>query len=161
MVFGHARHGKDTVAEILRDEMGLTFESSSHCIAELLRPDLEKIVGPYASLEACYEDRVRWRQYWHEWIIQYNQPLYRLSEHILTKYDMYVGIRNPEEYYAARGRGLFQLGIWVDASEREPIEGTESNKMSVRDADIIIDNNGTLEDLIPKVKRLAQALRRG
>lgn len=159
MIFGHARHGKDTVAEILQEEAGFLFESSSHCVAELLRSDLEQHIGrQYSSLEACYEDRVNHRQFWHEWIIEYNKPLHRLSEHILTTYDMYVGIRNPKEYNAAREMGLFDLGIWVDRSLHQPPESIKSNRMTISDADIIIDNNGTLEQLKPKVQRLAKAL---
>ena len=35
LVIGHGRHGKDTVCEILRDEFGYTFESSSQFCSKL------------------------------------------------------------------------------------------------------------------------------
>ena len=35
LILGHCRHGKDTLAEILRDEFGMTFESSSQSAADI------------------------------------------------------------------------------------------------------------------------------
>ena len=48
LIIGEARHGKDTVAEIMRDEYGMTFQSSSHFVCE-------KAVFPYMSAKYGYK----------------------------------------------------------------------------------------------------------
>lgn len=57
MVVGHGRHGKDTVAEILRDQFGATFVSSSWFMAErVVFPRFCRTQpGRYATAQACYD----------------------------------------------------------------------------------------------------------
>lgn len=145
MICGHARHGKDTFCELL----GLKFASSSWVA-------LEKVIWPemgwmYDSLEECFNDRMNHRAEWHNLITAYNTPdLTRLSRDIFADNDVYCGIRNREEFYAAKEQGLFQFSVWVDASERHPPEDEGSCKLLPSDCDIIISNNGTLDDLKAK-----------
>lgn len=156
MICGHARHGKDTLAEML----GLTFKSSSEvALEEVIWPE---IGHRYPDKQACFDDRTNNREVWHNLITAYNTPdLTRLARDIYSKNDMYVGIRNREEFYAAKAVGLFQLSIWVDASERLPPEPSSSNKMLKSDCDIVIDNNGTLESFYYKIARLKSILNIG
>ncbi len=51
LVIGHGRHGKDTVCEILRDEYGYTFESSSKFCSKLFIYDDLKDKYEYADEE--------------------------------------------------------------------------------------------------------------
>ena len=75
LILGHARHGKDTVAEILRDERGYSFESSSMYAAKrLIMPFFEAQGVPYANLEDCYADRVNHRALWFDLITEFNTP---------------------------------------------------------------------------------------
>lgn len=152
-VIGHGRHGKDTVGEIIRDMTGLTFESSSmFCAEHVVTPWLEKLGITYDSLEECYEDRVNHRMEWYNAIRDFNkEDESKLSAAIFAKYDMYVGIRSRVEFLASRQ--LSDLSIWVDASERVP-QVDPSCKILASDCDIIIDNNGTEEELEFKVRRL-------
>lgn len=71
---------------------------------------------------------------------------------------MYVGIRNHEEFLAAQGENLFDLSIWVDASERVDCEMRTSNTIEPYMCDITLDNNGSLPVLVTKVKRLCKVL---
>lgn len=152
-VIGQGRHGKDTAAEIIQDQYGLTFESSSmFCAEHVVTPWLKDLGITYDSLGECYEDRVNHRMEWYNAIRAYNEgDESRLSAAIFDKYDMYVGIRSRIEFLASRSRS--DLSIWVDASERVP-QIDPSCKILPADCDIIIDNNGTEEELKHKLTRL-------
>ncbi len=152
-VIGHGRHGKDTVAEFVQKNYGLTFESSSmFCAEHVVTPWLEKMGITYSSLEECYEDRVNHRQDWYEAIRSFNkEDESRLSTAIFGNYDMYVGIRSRVEFLASRH--LSDLCIWVEASDRYPdLEPT--CKVLREDCDVIVDNNGTIEKLYDRLTRL-------
>jgi len=158
-ICGPARHGKDTVAYILREEFGLTHESSSHLAMRIF---LRQLLGQkyglwYASDDHCYEDRVNHREIWYNEIKAYNAvDLSRLSREIFNFCDIYVGIRDREEFLASKY--LATLSIWVDARPRLEITGQEqafqSKLVREQDCDFTICNAGTLDDLRRKVRGL-------
>jgi len=103
LVLGHARHGKDTVAEILQQEYGFTFTSSSlFCAEKVIWPAVhnhgdaldrhEKAGCPgmstddlhnelkmmreraYDDYEACFKDRGNFRTAWFSLIAAYCYP---------------------------------------------------------------------------------------
>ena len=156
-VIGHGRHGKDTVGEIIQEICGLTFESSSmFCAEHVVTPWLEKLGITYDSLDECYEDRVNHRMEWYDAIRDFNkEDESKLSAAIFNKYDMYVGIRSRVEFLAARH--LSDLSIWVEASTRVP-QIDPTCKILPTDCDIIIDNNGTEEELREKMVRLLKLI---
>ncbi len=141
MILGHAQHGKDTVGEILRDEFGLTFFSSSRFAASnVCRPYLEDRGIVYRNVEECYEDRANHRDLWFDAISEYNaEDPARLTKEMLKVSDVYVGLRCNREFQAAKR--LFDLVIWVDASKRLGLESTSSFDIDRANADIVIDNN--------------------
>lgn len=149
MILGYARHGKDTVAEILYNNLGLTFISSSFAAAEkVMRPFLAAKGITYASLDECYADRVNHRQDWYEQIKAYNTPdNARLAREIYAKSDIYVGIRSSVELDAIRKEGLFDYSIWVDRSKLAEPESAASCSVTKEMANYVLDNNGTLEQL--------------
>ena len=152
-IVGHGRHGKDTVAEFISDNYGLTFESSSmFCAERVVRPWLWDLGIVYATLEQCYADRHNHRMHWYNAITAYNahDPA-RLSREIFRDFDMYVGIRNRDEFIAARE--LADLSIWVEASVRVS-SYDPTCKILREDCDIILDNNGEKTDHERKLKRL-------
>jgi hypothetical protein len=156
-VIGHGRHGKDTVGEMIQDICGLTFESSSmFCAEHVVTPWLADLGITYDSLDACYEDRINHRVEWYNAIRAFNEGNEaRLASAIFDKYDMYVGIRSRIEFLAARG--LSDLSIWVEASERVP-QVDPTCKILSTDCDIIVDNNGTEEELREKMARLLKLI---
>jgi hypothetical protein len=155
MILGYARHGKDTVAEILRDNLGLKFASSSFAAAEkVMRPFLAAKGITYGSLEECYADRINHRQDWYEQIKAYNTPDgSRLAREIYKDNDIYVGMRNEIELEAVRKEGLYNYSIWVDRSKHVAPESSASCSITPAMANYVIDNNGTLEQL--KINTLA------
>jgi hypothetical protein len=151
LILGHARHGKDTVAEMLRDKYGYAFQSSSHfCAEKVMMPYFE---GKYSSMAECYEDRINHRAEWFDQIVAYNNPdPARLAREILENSDLYVGMRSAREYEAAKH--LFDIVVWVNGSRRHPPEDRSSFDIDFDSSMRVVANNGTLEDLEQVVGRL-------
>ena len=156
LILGNARHGKDTLAELLAEEFGMTFKSSSEMAMEIFIFDEVAEKMGYSTMQECFEDRVNHRTMWYRMICGYNKnDRARLAKDILEGHDCYVGMRDLEEFEASKG--LFDVIIWVDASKRL---GTSenTNKIDVSEADIVITNDGTFEDFKAKAKVLGSLL---
>lgn len=156
LLLGYARHGKDTVAEMLRDKHGFRFVSSSEFVGrEIIWENWGKI--RYPDFETMFEDRVNWRVQWMEMIALYNTPdKAKTARTMLSRgYDMYVGMRRLDELNSARS--LFDYVVWVDRSKHLPPE-TGSMDITRENAqpDYVIDNNGTLEDLERNVEEFVR-----
>lgn len=159
LILGAARWGKDTLAELLRDNFGLKFLSSSQACADIFIYDELKLKYGYNTPEECFEDRVNHRQEWHEMICDYNNnDRARLAKEILSTTDCYVGMRDRKEIEECIRQELFDIVIWVDASDRLPLEGKESFNIDKSCADIIIENNGTYKEFVNKVNKLGKVL---
>lgn len=162
LILGYARHGKDTVAELLRDsDYGLKFVSSSYFLADkVCRPYLAERGVVYDTLEACYEDRVNHRAAWHDAIADWNhEDPALLAKEILKVADVYVGMRSDREYQVAKD--LFDMIIWVDASERGlPPEDKSSMDIEFNENEMRwLSNNGTLEDLKDRIDEIITDLK--
>lgn len=158
LIIGHGRHGKDTVAEMINELMGLKFTSSSMFVAQ-------ECIWPmwgherYSTFAEMFADRVNYRKTWKDLIFAYNTPdRARTARTMLEQgFDMYVGMRSREEFLVAQD--LFDVIIWVDRSQHLPPESSESMELALTDADHMIDNNGTLESLKTEVVELQRILR--
>ena len=149
LIIGHARHGKDTVANWLRDQRGLKVQSSSwFAMTEFLFDEINDTVygdsQGYGSYECCFEDRVNHRKFWHKAISRYNRKdKIRLAEKMMVDHDCYIGMRCVKEFLTALGyelpkwwqfwkvptlvnNSIFDHVIWVDAMGRKPPESTAS-----------------------------------
>jgi dephospho-CoA kinase len=159
LILGNARHGKDTLAEILNKWFGYTFQSSSQSAADIFIYEELKDKYNYSNSIECFEDRVNHRQEWYEMICDYNKyDKAKLAKEILKTSDCYVGMRDRDEIKASIDQGLFDLIVWVDASERLPLEDASSFNIDRSVADIIIENNGSLKEFEEKVLRLGKIL---
>lgn len=157
LVIGHGRHGKDTVCELLRDQYGYSFESSSQFCSHLFIYDQLKDKYNYISEKQCYSDRHNHRQEWYDAICDYNVPdPSRLGREIFKTHDIYCGLRNKKEFHAMKNTGVFDYAIWVDRSDHLPSEAKTSMSLEQWMADFTIDNNGTLDDLEFNVRQLIQ-----
>lgn len=155
LIIGHGRHGKDTLAELLKVHSGLSFKSSSLAAAEIFIYDALKEKYGYETLMQCYDDRHNHRAEWYNLITGYNEnDRARLAKEILSTNDCYVGMRDREEIQECRRQGIFDLIIWVDASDRLPLEDSSSFNIDKGLADIILENNSTLSEFESKVIRL-------
>ena len=163
LVLGHARHGKDTVGKLLRDEYGLDFVSSSmFCAEHVVLPAMTGWIPgqrAYDTVQECYDDRVNHRAKWYELIRDFNRPdATALGRAIFEEHDIYCGLRSRAEFHALRNADLFDVAIWVDRSERLPPEDRSSCTVEPWMADFVLDNNGTLEDLKSNLRQLMETL---
>lgn len=150
-IVSHARSGKDTLAEILREEFGYTFESSSQAASRIFIYDRLKGKYGYESPEECFEDRASKRPEWFELIREYNlNDKAALAKVIMQDSDAYVGMRDKDEIDSCLEQGVFDLVVWVDASERVPDEPSSSFNITKKSAHFVIENNTTLEDFREK-----------
>ena len=155
LIIGHARHGKDTVAEMMQKLYGITFKSSSLAAAEIFIFDMLKDKYNYTTFTECFEDRVDHREEWHDLICEYNkEDKARLAKKILETSDMYVGMRSDAEIEECVKQGLFDKIIGV-FDYRKPLENRSSFNIDMwKYSDVVIPNAGTLQDLQNKVIKL-------
>lgn len=177
LVLGHARHGKDTVCEMLSRFYDLQFTSSSlFCAERVIMPAVQAAwdlweatrekpsqhptgfkpaLGPYTSAEECFADRVNHRAFWYDAIRDFNRPdPTALAAAIYEDNDVYCGLRHAAEFHAVFNAGLPDLVVWVDRSEHVAPEGRDSCSVEPWMAHHVIDNNGSLEDLERNVRSL-------
>jgi len=159
LIIGNARHGKDTLAELLQEHFGLSFLSSSQAAVDIFLYDLLKDKYNYKSPEECFNDRINHRDEWYIEICNYNKDnRARLALDITKRASCYVGMRDKEEFDECKKQGIFDLIIWVDASERLPLEPSTSFNITKSDADIIVENNGTYQEFVEKSKRIGHII---
>lgn len=159
LLVGSARHGKDTVAEILKEEFGYTFKSSSQAAADIFIYDRLKDKYNYSTSEECFEDRVNHRAEWYNLIVEYNrEDRAKLAKGIMASCDIYVGMRDNEEIEECLRQGVFELIIGI-YDPRKPEESRDSFNINLWEkADIIIPNSQGLDELRERVIKLKNLL---
>jgi len=155
LIIGYARHGKDTVAEILARKHGYRFTSSSEFVGrEIIWDDWGRF--HYDTFEEMFADRVNWRELWMRMIADYNTPQKdRTARTMLERgYDLYVGMRRMDEFEVARH--LFDYVIWVDRLGYPAETGSMDITKELAKPDYVIHNGGTLEELEASVDVVAR-----
>ena len=159
LIIGHGRHGKDTLAEIFAEHYRMTFKASSMAASEIFIYDVLKHKYGYQSAEECFNDRANHRSEWYNLICEYNKhDKSKLAKEIMEKSDCYVGMREDSEIKECISQKVFDLIIWVDASKRLPKESKDSFNITIDNADIVIYNNGTLDEFKEKALRFGNLL---
>lgn len=173
LILGYGRHGKDTVAEMLRDDYGLSFVSSSEfCAEHVVLPWFNALwqrssdlfyertgrVYPWHTWQDCYADRHKGmnRKNWYDAITEFNRPdASQLGRAIFAEHDIYCGLRSSREFHAVKAAGLYDLCVWVDASGRGVLpEDRSSCTVEPWMADHVVDNSGDVDELRLNVRRL-------
>ena len=161
LILGHGRHGKDTVAAVLA-QYGLSGSSSSQFVAGYVRNYLQdRAIVYYPDPYLAWEDRHNFRASWRAAIDEYNrEDPARLTREILSYDDVYTGMRTIREYEAAKD--LFDVVLWVDASERLPLEPSTSMELEYCSETMrYLNNNGTVDELIEQIDYLVEDLLMG
>ena len=152
MVLGYTEAGKTTAAEILANHLNHSYANTSDRLIE----DFAAHTG--YDVDLIFKNKPRWR--YQLWAYgrgrQVLDPLYPQSEQ-LKRFDILTGLRNHNEIEAAREAKLYDMILWIirDGCQRH---GTD--KLSPADADFIIDNNGTKDELADKLLSLVESLSR-
>lgn len=158
-IIGHARHGKDTVAEIIHKHTGLTFLSSSMASAQIFIYDLLKAKYGYQTFEECFQDRMNHRKEWHDLICEFNKDdPSRLARHIMAISDIYVGMRSNLEIQECKQHKTFNLVIGVfDPSK--PLEPNDSFDIDIwKESDFIMIAQKDMKKLEYNVMRLCNGI---
>ena len=154
LILGHARHGKDTVADILCEKFSLRSTASSMAAARIFLLDIlrEKYGFKYTCVNQAFKDRINHRDIWYNEISEYNKDnKSRLAKKIMETNDIYTGLRSAEEVEQCIKEGIFDLILGV-YDYRKPHEPLTSNTANVfKYSDFVITNNGTLDELNEKV----------
>ena len=154
-ICGPGRAGKDTTALWFRDHTALKYvRSTSEAAAELCYEKLKPVLG-YASVKAAFDDRHAHRVDWANIIWDYNKPDgLRLYRDMLKEGNILNGIRRAGEIRALQDGNYIDLTIWIDRD----VPNDPSCEMTADDADIVVRNYGSFDDLYLKLQRLARAL---
>lgn len=148
LIIGHARHGKDTVCEIITSLWPFKFKSTSEFCAERVVFNALKGKYNYSTPAECFEDRHNHRAEWFSAIGNYCKHIHaRLGRELFAEYDIYCGLRSAAEFHAMRNTRVFDYSIWVDRSQHLPLECSTSMTLQPWMADFVIDNNGSIENL--------------
>jgi hypothetical protein len=155
LILGHMRHGKTTMANMLFDEYGLTFKDSSEASAEIFIYNELKNKYGYKNFEECFNDRKQHRPEWFKMICDFNTPdKSKLGKEILKRANMYVGMRSNDELQKCVEEGIFDLVIGIYRSIF-PLEPNTSFDINIWETcDIIIPNDGNLNDLKNRILKL-------
>jgi dephospho-CoA kinase len=139
--------GKTEVGRMLR-ERGLAFEDTSMlCVKLFVFQKLAEKYG-YKTEKDCYDDRASHRQEWFDLINDFNaEDKTALARKVFASNDVYCGLRSKEELQAIREAGLVDIVLWVE-------RGSSPSSLTFEDADVVIDNDETLEKLKEKVDQL-------
>lgn len=162
VLIGHKDHGKDEVADMLVDvlkedhNIDITFKTTSEIANEEFIFDCIKDEFDYKTLKEAHTDRDNHRPLWFRLISLFNRNnKAEFIKLVLSKYDIYAGLRCVEELEESARQGLFDYLIAVDGRERLPEEPKTSFTIPLERAEYILDNNGSLSELPNQVKMLA------
>ena len=154
LILGSARHGKDTIAEMLYSEFGLTFTSPKQTEVRFFIFERLKDLYGYKSVSECYEDRQHHRNEWHELIQEYiKDDKTRIASDLLKTVDIYIGMRDESELIPCLEANLFDIVIGI-INTTLPIEPISSMNIDVKKySNILILNDSDLIELRRKVKK--------
>ena len=147
MVIGYARHGKDEVCNMLKNNYEFRYVSPSLVAAEKFIFDELKDKNLYMSPQECYEDRDNHRPHWFNSIAAYNaEDKARLAKDVLKHSDIYCGMRCKEELQETVKQNVVTHTLWVDRSQHKEPESSDSCTVDSSMAHYLIDNNKSLSN---------------
>jgi hypothetical protein len=159
LIIGAGEHGKNSVCDYIKEKTGWSEGCSSYVSKVLIFEEMTKRGFHYPDSQTCWEDRRNHRALWKQLIREYNTPqLDRLIVQIFKDKEMYVGLRDKDEFLTGCVNGRFDIIVFVDAEERLGIADPDDCSIPKGVSDIIIDNNGTKEELLEQMESLVDFL---
>lgn len=153
LIIGHGECGKDTAADMICRKTGLKSLPSSFVMRYVVFERMPRSMRErYGNADVAYLDRRKHRKLWFDAIAEWTaDDRSKLVRTVLQHADIYTGLRQRDEF--EESKDLFDLIIWIDRDICK-VEDGESNQLNKNDADVIIPNNDTLEELDRKIDRL-------
>ena len=152
--------GKDHSAQYISNHFDLKFQSSSWFACQHFIYDILKDEKGYSSIGECYNDRHSGsnRKLWYDLICDYNKndPA-KLARELFKTNDLYVGLRSIEEFKVIQ-KTMDVFSLWIDATKRIEPEDVTSCTITADDCDVIITNNGNLEQFDNKLRRFCEMI---
>ena len=148
LLVGYGRAGKDEGLSYLA---ALTRLRNAGCTSVYLAKYVARELG--ISESEAYQTRHQRRDEWYEIgvLLREKDPGVLLRE-ALANGPLTGGVRDLEEIIEARRCNLVDLIVWVQ-NFRVPID--ETVKFNASHCDVIVQNNGTLDEYQDKLQRLA------
>ena len=139
LVLGYTQSGKSTAAEILADYLHSKYLNTS----DQLVLELAQKLG--ITTQHILENKEQYRQqlFTYGRAKQATDPLWPQSVQIKSA-DILTGLRSPDEIRAARDAKLYNMIVWIN---RPGIYAGPTDKLDSSYADVIINNDGTIDDL--------------
>jgi len=158
-VLGDKGHGKNEVARILSEHLGLKeVDVTSLLVKEFILDDISEVTG-YKTVKEVMDNKDLIRPLMKESVDEYNRnDLTRSTRLVFNHCDMYIGCRERLQVLASKEHRLCDMIIFVDAHKRLPPEPKESNTITSDIADYVLDNNGTKEQLLDNMIPLISEL---
>lgn len=159
LLMGHEGHGKNTVCQLLQKNYGLSYQIASIYYAKnIIQPKLAEKYG-YKNELLCWLDRHNHREEWFQLIKEYNLAhTFRTGSKIWSEFNIYSGLLDIQEYKFLRARKMFDVSIWVDASERVPSETKSTITVETYHGEHLIRNHSTRSALSRSVDGLMEKL---
>ena len=155
IICGHGGHGKTTLAR----HLGLPYTDSTKIALEAIIWASWGLME-YDTMSDCYEDRRNQRARWQRTIAEFNhKDRARFGRLVFGYCNIYAGCRDQCEFNAMKAANAFDVSIFVDASERLPLE--QGMTVTPDMCGIVVGNNGTLKEFMEKVDMLREVFHTG
>lgn len=145
LVLGHSKSGKTTAAEMIAEMLKSPppRNCSDFIIVDFAGEKAETPMGKLNLIKQISNNKDQYRKDLFAYGLkrQAEDPAYPATE-ALKHTDVVTGIRTPENLAAARD--MFDLVLWIDRVAAKP---GSTDKLGPQDADITVDNNGSLKEL--------------
>lgn len=148
---GHGRAGKDAAAEWFGEHT--TIRYSGFSTSRAITPYAARKLGisEEEAFARRHEDRELWFRLGNQ--LRMEDPAF-LARQTFEHGDIAVGIRDRGEMEAVLREGLVDLAVWIEREVSVDPTLTYGREL----CDIIIDNDGTLEEFHSRLRALAKAM---
>lgn len=152
LIVGHGRAGKDTACEYLAQITGLrNAGTTSKYLAEYVAGKLGlSVEEAYARRHESDAMRMVWYNAGNE--LREKDPTILIRQ-ALANGEITGGVRDREEVVRARTQGLVDLVVWI---ENRSVRSDPTVQFGPEDCDLVIPNNGSLEEFYDRLRRFAQ-----